>query len=92
MGHMPAFNSSAMNDSELDKILLSAGNTPPLPPDFRRQVWLRLESSSAASLGLASWFGKVSELHAAYRPECTAMCQRIAEAHERLDTASHGET
>ena len=35
---------------------------------------------------------QVSELHAAYIPECAAMCQRIAEAHERLDKASHGET
>jgi len=48
-----------MNDSELDKILLSAGNELPLPPDFGRQVWRRIESSSAASPGLASWFEKV---------------------------------
>jgi len=37
-----------------------------------------------------SQFEQVSELHAAYLPECLAMCQRIAEAHERLDAASHG--
>lgn len=30
-------------------------------------------------------FAKVSELHAAYRPKCEAMCQRILEAHKKLD-------
>lgn len=49
-------------------------------------AWLRAELDLSDSQ-----FGKVSELHAAYLPECTAMCQRIAEAHERLDAASHGE-
>lgn len=39
-----------------------------------------------------SQFEKVSALHAAYLPECAAMCQRIAEAHGRMDVASHGKT
>jgi len=29
-------------------------------------------------------FVKVRELHAAYRPKCTEMCRRIAEAHEKI--------
>ena len=31
-------------------------------------------------------FAKVKELHAAYRPKCTEMCQRIAEAHEKMQS------
>jgi len=30
-------------------------------------------------------FKKVSELHSAYRPKCVEMCNRIAEAHGRLE-------
>lgn len=30
-------------------------------------------------------FAKVSAIHAAYRPKCEAMCQRILEAHKKLD-------
>jgi len=30
-------------------------------------------------------FKKVSALHSAYRPKCIEMCNRIAEAHERLE-------
>ncbi len=35
-----------------------------------------------------SQFAKVTELHAAYRPQCVAMCGRILEAHQRLDRAA----
>jgi len=49
-------------------------------------VWLQKELDLSDSQ-----FKKVSTLHAAYLPECTAMCERIAEAHERLDTVSYGE-
>ncbi len=35
-------------------------------------------------------FTRVGKLHAAYLPECAKMCERIAEAHERLDEASRG--
>ena len=31
-------------------------------------------------------FAKVSELHAAYRPQCTEMCQHIARAHEKMES------
>jgi hypothetical protein len=31
-------------------------------------------------------FSKVSALHVAYRPKCTEMCRRIAEAHEEIET------
>jgi Spy/CpxP family protein refolding chaperone len=34
-------------------------------------------------------FAKVSELHAEYRPTCVEMCERIAQAHERLEAAAH---
>lgn len=30
-------------------------------------------------------FAKVSELHSAYRPKCMEMCQRIAEAHAKME-------
>ena len=30
-------------------------------------------------------FSKVSELHAAYRPKCMAMCRSISEAHEKME-------
>jgi hypothetical protein len=39
-----------------------------------------------------SQFKKVSDLHAAYRPKCREMCERIAKAHVRLDDASRGMT
>ncbi|WP_052573331.1 periplasmic heavy metal sensor [Haloferula sp. BvORR071] len=43
-------------------------------------AWVRTE------LGLSDeQLAKVSELHAAYRPKCEAMCQRILEAHQKLD-------
>lgn len=43
-------------------------------------TWVRSE------LGLTEeQFAKVSTLHAAYRPKCEAMCQRIRKAHEKLD-------
>ena len=58
MGDAPASTYPVMNDSELDKTLLSAEDDALLPSDFRRQVWLRIESSSAANSGLASWFEK----------------------------------
>jgi flagellar motility protein MotE (MotC chaperone) len=38
-----------------------------------------------------SQFAQVSKLHAAYLPECADMCQRIADAHERLDEAARGQ-
>lgn len=50
-------------------------------------AWLRQELDLSDSQ-----FEKVSKLHAAYLPECAAMCERIAEAHERLDAASHRKT
>lgn len=30
-------------------------------------------------------FVRVRELHTAYRPKCTEMCRRIAEAHEKIE-------
>jgi len=30
-------------------------------------------------------FSKVTELHAAYRPKCSEMCDRIANAHEKME-------
>lgn len=30
-------------------------------------------------------FGKVSDLHAAYRPKCADMCRSLAEAHEAIE-------
>lgn len=50
-------------------------------------AWLRKELDLNDSQ-----FEKVRDLHAAYLPECSAMCQRIAEAHVRLDEASQGKT
>lgn len=35
-------------------------------------------------------FEKVSKLHASYRPKCVEMCNRIAEAHKRMDKAAYG--
>lgn len=34
-------------------------------------------------------FAKVSELHTAYRPQCAEMCERIAEAHEKMEALIH---
>lgn len=48
-----------MTDFELDQILLSAGDAPPLRPGFRRQVWLRIESSFARSPDASAWLGKI---------------------------------
>lgn len=42
--------------------------------------WLRSELDLTDSQ-----FTKVGELHAAYRPKCVGMCDRIEKAHERLD-------
>lgn len=43
--------------------------------------WLRSE------LGLTDeQFSKVRALHVAYRPRCSDMCRRIAEAHEEIET------
>lgn len=36
-------------------------------------------------------FAKVRNLHASYLPKCTIMCERIAEAHLRLEKAAQGE-
>lgn len=44
-----------MNDSDLDKLLRSAGNEIPLPPSFKRTVWQRIESSSADCPGFKVW-------------------------------------
>jgi hypothetical protein len=48
-------------------------------------AWLRDELKLTDSQ-----FTQVSKLHAAYLPQCAEMCQRIAEAHERLDQAARG--
>ncbi len=48
-------------------------------------VWLRDELKLTDSQ-----FSEVSKLHAAYLPECVEMCQRIADAHKRLDAAARG--
>lgn len=37
-------------------------------------------------------FGKISELHAAYRPKCEEMCDQIYRAHLRMDEAAQGAT
>ncbi len=34
-------------------------------------------------------FARVSELHAAYRPQCAEMCGRIAAAHEAMEALIH---
>jgi Spy/CpxP family protein refolding chaperone len=34
-------------------------------------------------------FQKVSELHTAYRPQCTEMCGRISQAHENMEALVH---
>jgi hypothetical protein len=33
-----------MNDSEFDTLLRSAGSAPPVPEDFQRAVWRRIEA------------------------------------------------
>jgi hypothetical protein len=33
-----------MNDSELNQLLRSAGTSPPVPGDFQRSVWRRIEA------------------------------------------------
>ena len=50
-------------------------------------AWLRQELDLSDSQ-----FAEVSKLHADYLPKCDAMCQRIAEAHERLDEAARGKS
>lgn len=49
-----------MNDSELDKLLRSAGNELPLPVSFNRTVWQRIESSASESFGFRGWLERVS--------------------------------
>jgi hypothetical protein len=49
--------------------------------------WLRQELDLSDSQ-----FAEVSKLHAEYLPKCAAMCQRIAEAHERLEEVASGQS
>lgn len=35
-------------------------------------------------------FMQVSSLHVAYRPKCMEMCQRISEAHEKIEVLARG--
>jgi hypothetical protein len=48
-------------------------------------VWLRTELKLTDDQ-----FAKVSALHAAYRPTCEEMCQRIAAARAKVEAAAHG--
>lgn len=53
-------------------------------------VWIRTDLKLTDAQ-----FAKVTELHAAYRPKCAAMCRRIAEARGKVDRqakASRGMT
>ena len=50
-------------------------------------AWLRSELKLTDSQ-----FTQVSKLHAAYLPECAEMCQRIADAHVRLNEAARGKS
>lgn len=44
-----------MNDSEIDKLLRSAGREEPLPASFKRSVWQRIESESAGGFRFGEW-------------------------------------
>jgi hypothetical protein len=44
-----------MNDSDLDKLLRSAGKEEPLPASFKRSVWQRIESESVGRFRLREW-------------------------------------
>jgi Spy/CpxP family protein refolding chaperone len=44
-------------------------------------AWLRKELNLSDEQ-----FVKVRDLHAAYRPNCTEMCRRISEAHEKIES------
>ena len=48
-------------------------------------AWLRSELKLSDTQ-----FAKACELHAAYRPKCAAMCQRIAEAQAKLEALASG--
>lgn len=50
-------------------------------------AWLRQELDLSDSQ-----FVEVSKLHADYLPKCAAMCERIAEAHERLEEVASGKS
>lgn len=49
--------STAMNDSELDRLLRDCGPDLNTPPDFRGKVWNRIEAAESAAWkpGFAGW-------------------------------------
>ncbi|MGB6220090.1 periplasmic heavy metal sensor [Haloferula sp.] len=57
----------------------------PLLEAMPELTWLREELSLSDSQ-----FEKISDLHAAYRPKCEEMCERISQAHVRLDAVAKG--
>ncbi len=47
-----------MNDSELDEMLRSARPGPALDPNFKSQVWRRIEFSSTETFSFTDWLEK----------------------------------